>query len=236
MTPPWLAVMLLTYPWPEERRSYAEKTLESCLRNLSYSGPVLVHIASDAAPEEAPEGHMTYLFNLVRQAGYKLTESYSGHRGYGASYNLATQEIHGLAEYILPLEDDWELTQPLDIDRLVGSLEAMVGYVGCIRLGYIGFTQELRNTWIHANGDTYLLFDPDSPEPHVWAGHPRLEAKWWQRRLGPWPEGLDPGSTEFTVAKRQESREGVVWPADIVHPWGNMFAHIGSEQARGDQK
>mgnify|MGYP001614087095 CR=1 FL=1 len=124
--------------------------------------------------------------------------------------------------------------RPLDLDTLVGALQEQ--QFGCIRMGYIGWTQELRSIFISANKQHYLLFDPESPEPHVWAGHPRLELREWQRFVGPWPEGHDPGTTEFIVSQRPEARQGVVWPVDLIHPYGNLFVHIGTLQARVDQR
>jgi hypothetical protein len=72
------------------------------------------------------------------------------------------------------------------------------------------------------------LLDGDSPEPHVFAGHPRLETVGYQRRVGEWPEGLLPGETEFSVAHYQWARMGVVWPMDLVKPSGDLFCHIGT--------
>ena len=124
--------------------------------------------------------------------------------------------------------------QPLKLDPLVAALQEE--QFGCIRMGYVGWTQELRSKFTSIAGQHFLSFDPSSEEPHVWAGHPRLETREWQRFVGPWPEGYDPGTTEMLVAQRPEARQGVVWPIDLIHPYGNLFVHIGTHQAREDQK
>lgn len=215
------------------RPRYAETTLVSTLNRMHMGEPIWVHIADDGSPPEDTE--------LLRQiaGGYdfvmKATSSNAGGNGYGASYNLATQVTHLEADVILSLEDDWELTRELPIQRLANVLRGDNG-IDCIRLGYIGWTQELRGKFVKGEGDSYLLFDPDSPEPHVFAGHPRLETVEFQRRVGPWPEGQDAGTTEFIVSQRREARQGIAWPVDLVHPRGDMFGHIGSVQARTDQK
>jgi hypothetical protein len=124
------------------------------------------------------------------------------------------------------LEDDWELKRELNVSPLVSQMEELG--VGCARLGYVGFTQELRCSFAVAQGAYWLRFDPASPEPHVFAGHPRIEALWWSRLVGPWPEGLEPGQTEFAVAHRPESRKAVGWPLSLVHPRGDLYSHVGT--------
>lgn len=216
-----LTVLLLTY----NRLDYAKTTLESTLKQLTWQDTVKVHIASDG---DTPE----YIDTLVQIAeNYYANEvsfSNSERRGYGANYNLALQTVHltGPESYVLCLEDDWELVRRLDAVRMVQALEGMGA--GCIRLGYIGFTQPLWAAFNQWDGNYWLWLDPDSPERHVFAGHPRIESVRWQRNLGPWPEGLAPGDTEFAVAGRPESRQGVLWPIDYVKPCGDLFAHIGT--------
>jgi glycosyltransferase involved in cell wall biosynthesis len=224
---PNLCILLLTY----NRQEYAEQTLRSALQNIHYSGSLAVHIADDGSPPEYRE-HLAGI--LAEHPPLTHTVTNSERRGYGANYNLALQTVHAWAEVVLPLEDDWSLTKPLDLDPLVAALQE--GWFDCLRLGYIGYTQPLKGEFRHdMSGNHYLLLDPDSPEPHVWAGHPRLETAERQRRVGPWQEGLDPGTTEFEIAHRPEARRGVVWPLDLIHPWGDLFAHIGTYPAPVDE-
>lgn len=241
-----VAIVLLTYATDVDsaRAQYARRTMHHVASKLSYSGPLHLHIADDGSPV----GHIKALIKeaqLTRKdwAGISSTSSYR--RGYGASYNLATQHLHSDFRFYLMLEDDWELTQPLNLDPLVAAL--IEGHhpghtpdLGCIRLGYLGWTQPLFGQLYKYGGQTFLMFDQDSREPHVWAGHPRFETRDWQRLVGPWPEGLDPGSTEFDVTGRDEARRGVGWPMDLgiraSQELGCLFAHIGAVQAREDQK
>ena len=221
-----LAILLLTY----ERLEYARRTLESLAEGLRWSGDLHVHIADDgSAPEYRGE-----LAELARRlwpdAGHTVTDAQRS--GYGASYNLATQVVHGLADLVLPLEDDWELLRPLDLDRYARALRPPIE---CIRLGYLGLTQPLRGEIRYVEGVPLLVLDPDSPERHVSAGHPRLETVDHERAIGPWRQGLDPGATEFDWCGRPAARRGVAWPLDIRAP-GDLFAHIGAVQAREDQR
>lgn len=224
-----LGILLLTF----DRYGYAQRTLSALQEHLAYPFPVTLHIADDGSPAG-------YVDGLVQLASlpWKHTENVTvqatvSGRGYGASYNLGTQQLHQQSDVILPLEDDWELLRDWNPDDLIPCL----GYtIGCIRLGYLGWTQRLTGSLVHMADQHLLLFDPETPERHVAAGHPRLETVEWARRVGPWPEGKEwnPGQVEFEWCGRPAARAGVAWPLSI-RP-GSLFAHIGSIQARGDQR
>lgn len=214
--------MLLTYA----RLDYARRTLSSVAQHLVTADQLWCHIADDGSSDE----HRDNLLELAKaHFGDRVSMTNSNRHGYGASYNAATQVVHGLADLILPLEDDWEMTRPFDIDLIAGVLRD--GVFGCVRMGYVGATQELRGSFVSARGRWWLELHPDSPEPHVFAGHPRLEHIDWQRAVGPWPEGLEAGLTEFAVAHRPQARVSVAWPVDLIVPSGGLFAHIGTIQA-----
>jgi len=225
-----LAIVLLTYTDDTHgpRAEYAHRTLRSALDNVVTSCDISVHIADDGSPEEHRQALIHLAGGYAHVRGISVTNAQRG--GYGRSYNLATQTVHRHVDYVLPLEDDWVLEAPLNIDPYLAAMSAPNG-PGCIRLGYIGMTQELRGLLVPFAGNMYLMFDPDSPEPHVFAGHPRLETVAWERRVGPWPEGVSAGTTEFLVAHKREARERVAWPMNR-----GPFAHVGTVQARTDQQ
>lgn len=216
-----ITVCLLTY----NRFEYAKKTLESAVRNIEYDGNLSIHIADDGSPVSYIESLLAVVPKCI-----PVTYSVSNRGGYGANYNLAMQTVHQFSDFVIPLEDDWELTRRVNLNRLVDDLVLLGG--GCIRLGYIGFTQSLRGKLVRGKEDVYLRFDRHSDEPHVFAGHPRLETTEWARLVGPWPENLGAGATEFEVAHRPAARERVYWPLDLVAPRGDLFAHIGTERAQ----
>ena len=220
-----IAIMLLTCDRPPERKQYARRCLSS-LRNLRASELLWLHIADDGSDPVWRE-------ELMDKAGAMFGENLSitdaGGSGYGGSYNLATQVLHEIVDLVLPLEDDWELVRELNLDPIAGVLRD--GAFGCVRLGYVGFTQELRASFVWARGLHWLALAPDSAEPHVFAGGPRLETVEYERAVGPWLEHEPAGVTEFEVAHRPAARVGVAWPVDLIHPSGGAFAHIGSEQA-----
>lgn len=219
-----ITLLLLTY----KRLDYAKTTLRHALDKLTTSHELAVHIADDGSGGE----HINVLREVA--GGYShvvaVGHSDSARGGYGRNFNLATQQVHLGSDIILPLEDDWKLERQLDLDPLVKTL-VEANTIGCIRMGYMGFTQELKGHIEFHNQEHYLVFDPDSAEPHVWAGHPRLESREWQKKVGPWIEGLAPGATEFHMSKCPASRVGVAWPLDLIAPQGDLWSHIGTERS-----
>ena len=234
---PNLCLVIFTYEPEGEPRNTAARTLTAFLDLARYSGQMNVHIADDGSPD----GHREALrkiaggYEHVGTVGVTNTEQH----GYGASYNRATQSVHKANEIIVPLEDDWELQRALDLDPLVATLltpeyvlggHKMDGRIECIRLGYLGFTQPLSGSLVHTEAGVMLMLDPDSTEPHVFAGHARIETRDFERRVGAWPVDTPAGRTEMTVAHRREAREGVAWPLDLTtaaSSGASLFHHIG---------
>lgn len=218
-----VTVCLLTY----NRLDYAIETLRSTLDNLQTAHPLHVHIASDGDTQEYIDElrHLAGGYAHVKGVGY----SSSMRRGYGANYNLAMQLVHSFSRYVVCLEDDWRLQRVLELDPILACLDTSPE-IGCIRMGYIGFTQELRGKIVDSVGHKYFVFDPNSPEPHVFAGHPRVEAVAWQKEVGAWPEGLAPGATEFAVCHIPNARKRVAWPLDNL-PCSPWYTHIGARRS-----
>lgn len=226
-----LVICLLTYA----RTEYAITTLATTLDNIRYTrGNIYVHIADDGSDED----HRSKLFYAAQaKIDYRRISMSNAERGgYGRNVNLAFQTIHHIGSYILMLEDDWELTRKLNLDDLVDDLEGCYTDMSqprfdCVRLGYLSFTQDLRGQITDRHNRKYFIFDSTSPEPHIWAGHPRLETVQRQRECGLWPENELPGTTEFMMAHVKRTRRGVAWPMDLVKPYGDLFAHIGTKRS-----
>ena len=217
-----IVILLLTY----DRLEVARITLASVAANLRATEEVWLHIADDGSSQE----YRDELLDLAhRHYGDRVSITNSERAGYGGNYNVATQVVHHIADIMLPLEDDWELVRPLDVDPIIKALRDDA--FGCVRMGYLGYTAELRGTLRWHERLHWLEFDPNSPERHVFAGGPRLETVAFERRVGPWPERMEQGATEFDVAGRPEARERVVWPVDLIPPSGDIFVHIGAYKA-----
>lgn len=221
-----LVVVLYTCDRPKERLKYAIQTLES-LANIAEDN-LHLHIADDGSSE----AHRSTIIEAAPTETFvSCTFSNSEGRGYGANYNLACQTTHNLgADALISIEDDWEMLRPFSFAPLAEALEDNSGW-GCIRLSHLGHTQELRGTLRQYNHGMWLELDGDSPEPHIFAGGPRIETVAFQKRLGEWPEGCPAGATEIEVCKNPAARAGVVWPLDLIKPTGDLFVHIGTDKA-----
>jgi hypothetical protein len=229
------------------RVEYAIKTISALGKHLRTKYPLSVHVADDYSTPDLAYANASDVGRIMQaiKASFKsnppVSWTFGERSGYGGNYNRATQMTHNIADIHIPIEEDWQLLRALNIDPLIDVLDncnsGHVGeYIGCIRLGNLGSTQELRGSIKHSGTQTLLVLDPRSPEPHVFAGHPRIETRDFQKAVGPWPENIEAGATEFTVAHRYEARTGVAWPLSILRSGsefngGDLFAHIGSEKA-----
>jgi glycosyltransferase involved in cell wall biosynthesis len=222
---PKLAIVLLTY----NRLNYALKTLHYALENVQYSGELSVHIADDGSPGD-------YVLELQNKAKefkniHHITYTIADRRGYGGSYNKAMKDLLDKVDYVLPLEDDWHLTDKLDLDNLTGVLDDEAR-INCIRLGYIGYFHPLFAEFIYVRSQHFLILDPNSPSQYIFSGGPRIEKISYTRNLGVWPERLAAGETELEVCRRPESRVGVAWPVDLIKPSGGLFVHFGTKSIK----
>lgn len=220
-----IAIVMFTHAKPEERVVYAQRTFDS-LSNLRASEDIWFHLADDGSDQEFRDQMMEQAREVY---GDRTSVTNSEGRGYGGSYNRASQSTHSHADILLPLEDDWEVCREFDLDPLAKVLRE--GHFNCIRMGYLGYTGILRATFRYHDGKHYLELDPDSPEKHVFAGGPRLETRDFERAVGEWPEGLGAGATELAVIGKSAARQGIAWPMSDIKPRGDLFLHIGTNKA-----
>lgn len=222
-----VAIVLLTAATTPERTQYAQVALMRVIERLkSEDTDLMYHIGDDGSSQ----AHRDTLCRILDNHDIEPSITNSGKMGYGANYNLAMKTVHEEfgVDYVLPLEDDWELTREFNIDPILCTLRDDI--FDSVRMGYIGYTQPLHCTFRYHNDEHYLLLRDDSEEPHVFSGHPRLETVSYQQRVGPWPEGLTPGATEWAVATTMpEARRRVGYPlwasGDVKN---GIFAHIGT--------
>lgn len=229
MTRTTLLFLTFTPSLYHQRHAVARRCLAGLLAGVKDTD-LQVHIADDGSPAE----HVQRLVGDCHSYGIEPTVTVTDRRGYGGNYNAATQTVHAISDYVLAVEDDWELIRPLNLQPLIKAMEDSEGALQCVRLGYLGWTNPLRGELAHYNGMSFLAFDPASPELFVFTGHPRLESVAFERQLGAWSEGIPAGATEMELSNRPGSRLGVAWPLDMginaSQQHCSMFAHIGGDQ------
>lgn len=217
MDNPAVIALLITY----KRTDLAIRTIEGVRKHLGWAN-IGWHLADDGSGEE----HLNKLREAIGPT-YAVTVSDAARKGVGHSMNLGMEACLKRADYILWLEDDWELVQPFDLTPCVKLLEERQD-IGMVRLAYIspGIEAQLvsgagRLWWKLHKGPTYTF-----------TGHASLRHRRFCEAYGPYPSGLTPGETELAMCGKFNNSDGpaVALPA-WTGEWG-PFHHIGSESLK----
>lgn len=210
-----ITIILQTY----KRTEYALRTIAAARELLSYQGELVWLVADDGSPTAHFE---TVLDALSPHGGFSVR------RGYGGNANAAWTHADSLGALTFWLEDDFMLTQPLDLTPHAYTLMDCVE-VGMVRLGYINPAM-LSTPQLFAGRGYYTLprYWPDTSF-YTFTGHPSLRHARYRAAYGDYPVGLAPGATELAYAfQYQSALDGplIVWPEG--YPADGSFAHIGA--------
>jgi len=210
-----ITIIFQTY----RRTSYALRTIAAARELLHYGGELRWYVADDGSPAD----HWMAVWDAL--AGLD-TAGHTQRRGYGGNCNAAWDRAE--SDLTLWLEDDWTLTQPLDLTPHAYALMDN-SELGMVRLGYInGARLEVARDFGGRRYHTLPRYWPDTSF-YAFTGHPSLRHSRYRRAYGGYPEGLAPGETELAYAHQyQIAMDGpqIVWPAGYPHE--GYFAHIGS--------
>lgn len=219
MRPP-IVIILQTY----KRTDVALRTIAAACARLAYQGDLHWYVADDGSPAE----HVQRVRDELTFQEACVIGHHSERRGYGANCNTAWRMADATSPLTLWLEDDWELTAPLDLthyaDLLIEREE-----IGMVRLGILNIDIKGR-TWGHA-GHLYWTLDhiPHHDGTPVFTGHPSLRHVRYRDVYGWYPEGLSPGDTELAYAYQYRigaaAGPAILWPVD--YPAYGLFGHIG---------
>jgi len=207
-----ITVILQTY----KRTDYALRTIAAARELLHYQGELRWYVADDGSDV----AHVASVLGALDPWGF-----HTERRGYGANANAAW----GAAESALTfwLEDDFMLTQPLDLTPHAYALMDCAE-LGMVRLGYINGT--MLGTPQEFAQRRYHTLPRDWPDTSFYAftGHPSLRHARYRAAYGDYPVGLAPGETELAYAYQYRAHEGplIVWPEG--YPPDGFFAHIGA--------
>lgn len=213
---PKVMALLITY----KRTELAIRTVAGVKSNLTYPGELRWIVADDGSDRE-------HLEAIYRAIGEEMPTVHNGRKGAGSSMNAGTAMALREADYILWLEDDWELQVPFDLTPCVGMLQERDD-IGMVRLGYI--SPGIQGTLISAAGR--LWWKLAKGPTYTFTGHAGLRARRFCEAYGPYQEGLTPGETELYMCGTFNNKPG----PDIALPawageWG-FFGHIGSESLK----
>jgi hypothetical protein len=214
-----IVIIFQTY----QRTGYALLTIEAAVKHLRYDGPLLWYVADDGSNEWHPRDVVATLERL----GQTIVGFHAVRRGYGGNANVAWEAARQISPLSLWLEDDWQLSEDLDLWPYAALLMSDPN-VGMVRLGYLN--PGLRGEIISRQDRLWLDFErePTDGNQYVFTGHPSLRHTRYWEAYGEYPTGLIPGDTELAYAYQYRIGAGpkVVWPLD--YPPGSLFSHIGS--------
>ena len=209
---PLVMCLLVTY----KRTELALRTIRGVQQNIDY--PSLDWVIAD---DGSPAGHVEA---LVAAIGHEVSVFNAARKGVGVSMNEGARLCLEKADYILWLEDDWEITKPFDLRPCVQFL-GLREDVGMVRLGYI--SPGISATLIAAAGQ--LWWKLEKGETYTFTGHAALRHRRFIDAYLPYQEGISPGETELYMCGKFNNTVG---PTVAVPAWTGIwgvFGHIGGE-------
>lgn len=209
-----ITIIFQTY----KRTEYALRTIAAAQQHLRYDGDLRWYVADDGSDID----HLSAVMNATAPC-----MGQSRRRGYGGNANDAWVAADYISQLSFWLEDDFMLTQPLNLTPHAYALMECES-LGMVRLGYIsGERLEAAKDFC---GRRYHTLPRDWPDTSFYAftGHPSLRHARYRQAYGDYPEGLTPGETELAYAFQYRTQDGplVVWPEG--YPADGYFAHIGA--------
>lgn len=202
-----------------KRTSYALRTIAAARELLRYDGDLIWYVADDGSP-------VAHAQAVIEELRGVLTLAHSERRGYGGNANIAWNNASLASPLAFFLEDDFVLSQPLDLTPHAYALMDDER-LGMVRLGYIDPERlEPPQTFAGRRYHTLPRAWPDTSF-YAFTGHPSLRHARYRQAYGDYPEGLTPGDTELAYAYQYRVGDGplIVWPEG--YPAAGYFAHIG---------
>lgn len=221
---PAIWILLTTY----KRTDLARRTIRGVLDNLIYPKPkVGFFVADDGSGDD-------HLFQVCAEIGPDYyVQIYNGkRRGVGHNMNVGLAWIWQYSPLAFVLEDDWQLTRPLEIEPYVHLL-INHAEIGMVRMGYL--SAGLQGDIVSEEGKLWLKFRPNGYQ-YIYAGHASLRHKRLHDSVGMFSEGLAPGVNELDFCSKynaQAHAPAIVWCMDYPHI--GPFAHIGGQSLKDIQ-
>jgi len=225
---PNIAIGLVTF----RRTEQAVRTVKSTITNLIYPKENIGWYVGDDG--SAPE-HMQAVLGEIEAGGHKLIGFHSEklrHPEQEDSYNagLGWNKVLGLchqsSDFVLWLEDDWELDEPLDLVPYVKLLQDEQE-VGLCTFRILSTGAELFTVGYY--GRIYLQYERRTQ--YAFSGNPYLRHARYTKKYGWFAEDRNPGLME--LAQDDMYRLAMEGPR-IVRPfaidqWG-AWKHIGQDK------
>ena len=223
---PSISIVLVTY----KRTSLAVRTIESTIQNLVYPKELLAWVVGD---DGSPKKHGTALRKALK--GQRVIE-YSNERfrdeGQEDTYFAGQTWNHALgigyqnSDFVLFLEDDWELENQINLEPYVKLLQERED-VGIVTFRILSIGAETLT--VGHNGEIFLQYGRRTQ--YGYCGHPALRHARFVRHYGWFHEQRSPGEIEIDMdARYRDDPDGPhIWRPATLDQWGGWH-HIGQEK------
>lgn len=224
-TPP-LAIVLTTY----KRTREALETIRSTCRNLHYPKDLIGwYVADDGSPEEHHDAVLKELDLFYQNVIGHHNDRFREDRSYncGAGWNKGLGLAHQFSDYVIWLEDDWVLENPLDLVPYVKLLRENER-VGIVTFRILSVGADVHT--VGCNGEVFLKYQRTTQ--YAYSGNPLLRHARYVKHYGWFAEDRSPGLIELHQDDqyRLDVRDGPeIWRPAGLDPWGG-FHHIGTDK------
>lgn len=229
---PKLSIVLLTC----KRLDVALRTIQSTCRNLGYPRELVSwYIADDGSPLSEFEEMRNILTGLGQSVVYSHRQRMR-HPGEentyfaGMGWNKALGIAHQNSDFVLQLEDDWELEQPFDIVPYVDLLQRNES-VGIVTFRILSVGCDVHTVGDMATGIHFLRYQRTTQ--YAYSGNPHIRHARFVKHYGWFDEHVNPGGIELKQDDqyRLDVNNGPwIWRPTAIDPWG-AWHHIGKDKS-----
>ena len=174
---------------------------------------------------------MNAIMSILENRSRRIIGSHSERSTCGVSWNRGLIKCYEHTDYVLVMEDDWQLKEPFDITPYMQLLQQNER-VGMVRFGTLtlGMTCHIQGF----DGRHYL--EIDKHPQYAFSGNPHLRHKRLNEVVGMYNEKIEPspGDVEIDFDYRFRQQDIVdIWRPASIDGWG-IFNHIGNVQSYDD--
>jgi hypothetical protein len=235
-----IGVAIVTWPRSIERIQYFKRTMQAMFDNARASRHHLIYFASAERDGVSLNMQRDFYDSVLALFGGQRGDFFQWREGpanLGANMNAAlTMRGDPPADYLLLLQDDWVLTQPVDLSPYCDFLD------GFPRFSMVRFSwpevprHDERAHWIkfasardQPYGDMTIARDNrtiirflDNSSTYLYGDQPHLRRASYLEEFGPFKEGGDAGEPEVELCGRLKQQGWQVATSEKV-----LFEHCG---------
>lgn len=233
---PKLSIVLVTY----NRPMMAKTTIHNISGHLRYPKELISWcVADDGSPKEDHAEVMRFLESYNQNVIYSHNErmrnpgqqdTFFAGKGWNKAMGIGFQN----SDFVLHLEDDWELEDDFDLVPYVKLLQECDGAEGKPNVGLVSFRILSTGCDVHTvgyDGIHYLQYQRTTQ--YAYSGNPQLRHARFVKHYGVFAEDVNPGGIE--LAQDDKYRLDVnngpwIWRPVAIDPWG-AFHHVGTDKS-----